>query len=77
MADFWNKEQEVASFVKNGRGEEIKVKKVEKSGKQYIDIRTFYPDRIGDLQPGKGISIPAELTDEILKAIQQCKEITL
>ena len=74
--NFWDSEKEIVSLPKNGRGEEIKVKRVSKKGKDFIDVRTFYPDRLGDLCPGKGISIPIELADDIAKAISDAKMLS-
>lgn len=76
MADFWDKEEEVFSISKNDRGEEIKVKKVKKGNKKYVDVRTFYP-KDGVMMPGKGVSIPDDLADEIAKAITKSGEVEL
>jgi len=61
MADFWDKEELVDKLTKNSR-EEIQIKKVEKSGKKYIDIRTFWFDsNDGQYKPSqKGITIAVE-----------------
>jgi hypothetical protein len=67
--DFWDTEKEVASIPKNGRGEEVKIKNVTKSGKNFVDVRTFYLGKGDVLLPGKGISIPAELAAEVSQAI--------
>lgn len=44
-------------------------------GKKYIDIRTFYTDDNGDLQPTKkGINIPAGVFPAFLAALERAKE---
>lgn len=69
---FWDKEELVAEIGKNEKGDVIKIQKVEKSGKQYVDVRTFYVDKnSGELMPGKGISIPSDLADEVANDILQ------
>lgn len=61
MADFWEKEELVGKFDKNSKDQVI-IKKVEKSGKQYIDIRIFWLDgNSGEYKPSqKGVTIPYE-----------------
>lgn len=72
MADFWDKEELVGKLAKNNR-EEIQIKKVEKKGKQYLDIRVFWFDsNEGDFKPSqKGLAIPAENYDEFMELIKQ------
>lgn len=66
MADFWDKEELLGKIEKNNR-EEIQIKKVEKKGKVYIDIRVFWSDGTSDdFKPSqKGVAIPAEHLDEL------------
>lgn len=61
MSDFWDNEVLVGKIVKNSR-EEIHIKKVEKKGKSYIDIRVFWYDSNSDeFRPSqKGLAIPSE-----------------
>lgn len=61
MADFWDSEELVGKLGKNSR-EEVQIKKVEKKGKKYIDIRVFWYDSSSDeFRPSqKGIAIPYE-----------------
>ncbi len=42
----------------------------EYKGKQYFHIRRMYHDGSGTMQPGKGLGVPIELRDELLKAIK-------
>lgn len=66
---FWDKEEVVAEIDKNDRGEKIIIKNCEKRGKKYVDVRTYYIDKVGELAPGKGIAIPDDLADEVAQAI--------
>jgi len=77
---FWDKETKVGSLRKNAKGEEVVVKVVEKKGKQYVDLRTYYVNRAGELNPGKGIAIPMELAQDVFgllsKALEAKKEVS-
>lgn len=66
MADFWDKEELLGKIEKNNR-EEIQIKKVEKKGKEYIDIRVFWSDGTSDdFKPSqKGVAIPVEHLNEL------------
>lgn len=61
MADFWDSEEIVGKIVKNSR-EEIYIKKVEKKGKKYVDIRVFWFDGESDeFRPSqKGVTVAYE-----------------
>jgi hypothetical protein len=69
MGNFWTTEQLVGVIPKNNKGDEIIVKKVTKGNKAYVDVRTFYKDKEGNLNPGKGITIPDDLADEVADLI--------
>lgn len=70
MADFWDSEELVGKLSKNNR-EEIQIKKVEKKGKKYIDIRVFWFDSASDdYKPSqKGVAIPYESLEDLKKMI--------
>ena len=68
MEAFWDKEELLVEVGKNSRGEKIVVKKCEKKGKKFVDIRTFYL-KDEEYFPGKGIAIPEDLVPEIIGAI--------
>jgi hypothetical protein len=61
LAEFWDKEELVGKLGKNSR-EEIQVKRVEKNGRKYIDIRVFWFDNNADeFKPSqKGVTVPCE-----------------
>lgn len=71
---FWDAEDVIGQVVKNERGEVIQVRRTEKSGRAYVDVRVFYPGSNGDLLPGKGIALPADLADEVAGLILQATE---
>jgi hypothetical protein len=65
----WEKEEIIKEIDKNDRGEKIRVKKCEKRGKKFVDVRTYYIKN-DVLTPGKGIAIPDDLADEVADAIK-------
>lgn len=71
---FWDVEDLVGQVTKNERGEVIQVRRTEKSGRAYVDVRVFYPGSDGEMLPGKGIALPAELADEVAGLILQATE---
>jgi hypothetical protein len=56
------------------RGETVQVRASIFKGKTYISVRRWYLDDAGQEAPGKGISIPAEIAEQVLglfsKAVQ-------
>lgn len=72
--DFWDTETLVGDVSKNARGEVIRVKRVTKRGRAYVDLRTFYPGDDGELRPGKGISIPDSLVDAVIQLLRQAAQ---
>jgi hypothetical protein len=66
MAAFWDKEEMLGKITKNNR-EEIQIKQVSKSGKDYVDIRTFWYDSNEDAyKPSqKGVAIPMDALPEL------------
>lgn len=70
MAGFWDNEELIGKIKKNNR-EEIQVKKVEKNGKVYIDIRVFWSDGESDeFKPSqKGVTVPYDSLDELKELI--------
>lgn len=70
MPDFWDSEEIVGKLVKNSR-EEIYIKKVEKKGRHFIDIRVFWYDSNSDeFKPSqKGVAVPYEAFQEFKSII--------
>lgn len=76
MSDFWDSEEIIGKIVKNSR-EEIHVKKVEKKGKKYIDIRVFWFDSNADeFRPSqKGVTVASDSFGEFKSIIEKIDEI--
>lgn len=72
MSDFWDSEEIIGKIGKNSR-EEIQIKKVEKKGKKFIDIRVFWFDSNADeYKPSqKGVAVSYESIDELKKIINE------
>ncbi|HEX9060328.1 MAG TPA: transcriptional coactivator p15/PC4 family protein [Clostridia bacterium] len=70
MADFWDKEELIGKISKNSK-DEIQVKKVEKKGRKYVDIRVFWLEPASnEFKPSqKGVTIPEEGFEEFRKLI--------
>lgn len=66
MAGFWDNEELIGKIEKNNR-EEVQIKKVEKKGKKYIDIRVFWSDgESEEFKPSqKGVTIPYDSLKEL------------
>lgn len=66
---FWDSEQVLAEVDKGT--EKIFVKRVTKSGRSYIDVRTFWLGDDDEWKPSKkGIAIPLELANDVAEAIK-------
>lgn len=66
------KQEEIAVIQKNNRGDHIVIKKVTsvKSGNVSIDVRNYFTNEDGDLQPtSKGVRINSELLLEAMMAM--------
>lgn len=70
MAGFWDNEELVGKIEKNNR-EEIQIKKVEKGGRKYIDIRVFWSDGQSDeFKPSqKGVTVPYDSLSQLKELI--------
>ena len=62
---FWDNYKLIKDIPKNDKGDVIRIGQGSRNGKDYVDVRTFYLDEDLVLKPGKGISIPDDLADEI------------
>lgn len=63
------KRELLAEFPKNNRGEKVQFNKAEFSGKETIDIRTWWINDSDELCPGKGLNIPVEKWDEFVQTV--------
>jgi uncharacterized membrane-anchored protein len=72
MASFWDKEELIGKITKNNR-EEIHVKQVSKSGKEYVDIRVFWYDSAEDVfKPSqKGVAVPLDALAELKEILEK------
>ena len=72
MASFWDKEELIGKIAKNNR-EEIHVKQVSKSGKEYVDIRVFWYDSAEDVfKPSqKGVAVPMDSMAELKQILEK------
>jgi hypothetical protein len=72
MASFWDKEELIGKITKNNR-EEIQVKQVSKSGKDYVDIRVFWYDSAEDVyKPSqKGVAVPLDSLAELKNLLEK------
>lgn len=66
---FWDVEVTICEVQKNEKNK-IVVKNVAKDGKEFVDVRNYYMDLLGEWKPAKGIAIPKELADEIADIIK-------
>ena len=72
MASFWDKEELIGKITKNNR-EEIHIKQVSKSSKEYVDIRVFWYDSTEDaFNPSqKGVAVPMDALAELKEILQK------
>jgi len=69
-----NSDRVVTEFDKN-RSEKARITLCPFIGKQYVDIRTFYPNENNELRPGKGFRISADYLPELIAALQEAQRI--
>lgn len=67
MAGFWDKEQELLQVQKTGtKSSYYSFKKVEKSGKTFLDVREHFTRIDGSIQhTAKGMSIPMAMVADM------------
>lgn len=67
----------IHAFTKNRRGEEIQIALQWFRGRQYVDVRQFFPDRVtGELRPcQKGVALNAEHLDELIEGLLQARSL--
>ncbi|MDI6618712.1 MAG: transcriptional coactivator p15/PC4 family protein [Clostridiales bacterium] len=76
MSDsFWDSEEEIKDIAIRGRENHLIIKRVEKNGTGYVDIRKFYTNDEGEPAPTrKGLSIPLEYIDDVIDALKEVKK---
>lgn len=67
----------IASFDKNRRGEQIQIALQWFRGRQYVDVRLFFPDRItGEPRPcQKGVAVSVEHLDELVDGLMEARAL--
>ena len=75
MAGFWDKEELIREVEINEKNK-IMIKKVQKGNSISVDVRKYYT-KDGEWLPGKGITIPDSLADEVADAITDSYKIKL
>lgn len=72
MASIWDSQELIGEYKKNGKGDVIRVTHCVKGTNNYIDIRNYFEDDSGELQPTKkGVAIPVDLVAQILEDITE------
>lgn len=60
--------------IDKGNGEVIRVEISEFKGQQYLNIRTWYTDKEGNLKPTqKGVTVRPEHFKELMEALRQAE----
>lgn len=63
-------------FLDQERGRDVlRVSASEFKGRTYVDVRTWYYDRDGELRPGsKGVSLRVEALPAVIEALQAAQD---
>lgn len=68
--------QEVVGSIPKGDGDEIRVTAGISKDKPYIDLRFWYKDDDGDMQPTKkGVRFHAEMVEDVLNLIGEATDL--
>jgi hypothetical protein len=67
----------IHAFEKNGRGEQVQIALQWYRGRQYVDVRLFFPDKAtGEMRPcQKGVAVNVEHLDELLAGLRQARAL--
>jgi predicted transcriptional regulator len=67
----------IHAFEKNGRGEQVQIALQWFRGRQYVDVRLFFPDKLtGEPRPcQKGVALAVEHLDELLHGLMQARKL--
>lgn len=70
MSELKIEKQELIQVIPQSDKKEIHITDVSSRGKQYIDVRQYYFDKVEEtFKPGKGIWIPQEVAEEVATVI--------
>lgn len=72
-----NKRTLVHAFEKNGRGEQVQIALQWFRGRQYVDVRQYFPDKLtGEMRPcQKGVAVNVEHLEELLAGLMQARAL--
>jgi hypothetical protein len=67
----------IHAFEKNGRGEQVQIALQWFRGRQYVDVRQFFPDKLtGEMRPcQKGVALSVEHLDELMAGLMQARAL--
>lgn len=67
----------IHAFTKNRRGEEVQIALQWFRGRQYVDVRQYFPDRVtGELRPcQKGVAVSVEHLDELIDGLIEARSL--
>jgi hypothetical protein len=73
--DSVQQDEVLVQAIDKGLGNRIHVRISRFKERDYLDIRNFYEDEGGEWKPTrKGIAVPVEFYDELMKALASAKE---
>ncbi|MFZ5426789.1 MAG: transcriptional coactivator p15/PC4 family protein [Thermodesulfobacteriota bacterium] len=67
----------IYAFTKNRRGEEIQIALQWFRGRQYVDVRQYFPDRLtGEMRPcQKGVAVDVGHLDELIDGLIEARAL--
>ena len=76
MAENIQQDEVLVSSIDKSLGNRIHVRISRFKDRDYLDIRNYYEDDAGEWKPTrKGISVPVEFYDDVMKALTAAKPI--
>lgn len=76
MADNIQQDEVLVSSIDKSLGNRIHVRISRFKERDYLDIRNYYEDDAGEWKPTrKGISVPVEFYDDVMKALVAAKAV--
>jgi len=72
---FWDKEGKVEIVEKNGNGSELRIRRVERNGRKFVEVREwFYAEKEDKMLPTKkGVVIPEDIVDDVTALMDSAK----
>ena len=76
MAEDIQQDEVLVSAIDKGLGNRIHIRISRFKDRDYLDIRNYYEDDAGEWKPTrKGISVPVEFYDDVMKALAEAKPV--